>query len=220
MGGAIDPQRAPPGAAAPGPAPVRTPAAPRPREYAQQAEEAEDTVALAPIPAETPRCRPTRRPPRDRTRSGAGDRTLLRRPRLRTATVLPAPEAVGDEHLLQPRELAMVNRASWGRKPRSWAIHRTSRGGRRKLRPERYRRATMADEDRVVIEHPNRRKASSQLARLVVIVLLLASAAVVLLVSLGGWDTIEGASPCRSSTSSCTSCSRCSWPAGAAACCR
>lgn len=51
----------------------------------------------------------------------------------------------------------------------------------------------MADEDRVVIEHPNRGKASSQLARLVVIVLLLASAAVVLIVSLGGWDTIEGA---------------------------
>ena len=53
----------------------------------------------------------------------------------------------------------------------------------------------MADEDRVVIEHPNRRKASSKLARLVVIVLLLASAAVVLIVSLGGWDTIEGAKP-------------------------
>ena len=53
----------------------------------------------------------------------------------------------------------------------------------------------MADDDRVVIEHPNRRKASSQLARLVVIVLLLASAGVVLIVSLGGWDTIEGAKP-------------------------
>jgi fatty acid desaturase len=53
---------------------------------------------------------------------------------------------------------------------------------------------SMAD-DEVVIEHPNRRKAASQLARLVVIVLLLASAAVVLIVSLGGWDTIEGAKP-------------------------
>jgi presenilin-like A22 family membrane protease len=51
----------------------------------------------------------------------------------------------------------------------------------------------MADEERVVIEHPNRRKASSQLTRMVVIVLLLASAAVVLIVSLGGWNTIEGA---------------------------
>ena len=53
----------------------------------------------------------------------------------------------------------------------------------------------MADEDRVVSEHPNRRKASSKLARLVVIVLLVASAAVVLIVSLGGWDAIEGAKP-------------------------
>ena len=53
----------------------------------------------------------------------------------------------------------------------------------------------MADEDRVDIEHPNRRKASSKLARLVVIVLLLASAAVVLIISLGGWDAIEGAKP-------------------------
>jgi len=51
------------------------------------------------------------------------------------------------------------------------------------------------DEDDVVIEHPNRRKASSQLARLVVIGLLIASAAVVLIVSIGGWDTIEGAKP-------------------------
>jgi hypothetical protein len=50
----------------------------------------------------------------------------------------------------------------------------------------------MADDD-VVIERPNRSKPSSQLARLVTIVLLLASAAIVLLVSLGGWDTIEGA---------------------------
>ena len=47
----------------------------------------------------------------------------------------------------------------------------------------------------MIIEHPNRRKASSQLARLVVIVLLLASAAVVLIVSLGGWDALEGAKP-------------------------
>ena len=51
------------------------------------------------------------------------------------------------------------------------------------------------DEDQRVIEHPNRGKASSQLARLVVIVLLIASAAVTLIVSIGGWDTIEGAKP-------------------------
>ena len=52
----------------------------------------------------------------------------------------------------------------------------------------------MADED-VRVEHPNRRKASSKLARLVVIALLLASAAVVLIVTLGGWSTLEGAKP-------------------------
>jgi lysylphosphatidylglycerol synthetase-like protein (DUF2156 family) len=61
-------------------------------------------------------------------------------------------------------------------------------------RPERYGRAVMADDD-VVIEHPNRRKPASQLARLVVIVLLIGSAALVLIVSIGGWDTIEGAKP-------------------------
>jgi hypothetical protein len=53
----------------------------------------------------------------------------------------------------------------------------------------------MADDDQVVIEHPNRRKASSRLARLLVIVLLIASAAVVLIVSIGGWDKLEGAKP-------------------------
>ena len=49
----------------------------------------------------------------------------------------------------------------------------------------------MADD--VVIEHPNRRKASSQLARLVVVVLLLVSALVVAIVTIGGWDALEGA---------------------------
>jgi hypothetical protein len=47
----------------------------------------------------------------------------------------------------------------------------------------------------VVIEHPNRRKASSKLARLVVIVLLLASAAVTAIVTIGGWSALEGAKP-------------------------
>jgi len=42
----------------------------------------------------------------------------------------------------------------------------------------------MAD---VVIEHPNRRKPASQLARLLVIALLI--------VSIGGWDALEGAKP-------------------------
>jgi hypothetical protein len=48
----------------------------------------------------------------------------------------------------------------------------------------------MAD---VAIVHPNRRKASSQLARLLVIVLLLASAVLVTIVAAGGWDALEGA---------------------------
>jgi hypothetical protein len=52
----------------------------------------------------------------------------------------------------------------------------------------------MADET-VVVEHPNRHKAASQLTRLIVIVLLLASAAVLTLISVGGWDTLEGAKP-------------------------
>jgi hypothetical protein len=53
----------------------------------------------------------------------------------------------------------------------------------------------MAEERVVVVEHPNRGKASSQLARLLVIALLLASAGVVTLVTVGGWSTLEGAKP-------------------------
>jgi lysylphosphatidylglycerol synthetase-like protein (DUF2156 family) len=50
-------------------------------------------------------------------------------------------------------------------------------------------------EDDVVIEHPNRRKATSKLTRLLVIILLLVSAALVLIVTLGGWSALEGAKP-------------------------
>jgi hypothetical protein len=52
----------------------------------------------------------------------------------------------------------------------------------------------MADET-VVIEHPNRRKAASQLARLIVVLLLLGSALLVAVVTIGGWNTLEGAKP-------------------------
>jgi lysylphosphatidylglycerol synthetase-like protein (DUF2156 family) len=45
----------------------------------------------------------------------------------------------------------------------------------------------------VVIEHPNRRKASSKLTRAIVFLLLLVSAALMAIVTVGGWDTIEGA---------------------------
>jgi hypothetical protein len=52
----------------------------------------------------------------------------------------------------------------------------------------------MADET-VVIEHPNRGKASSQLTRMLVVLLLLASAFLVAVVTIGGWNTLEGAKP-------------------------
>jgi hypothetical protein len=49
--------------------------------------------------------------------------------------------------------------------------------------------------DTLVVEHPNRRRPASQLTRLLVIVMLLASAALVAIVTLGGWQTLEGAKP-------------------------
>jgi len=53
----------------------------------------------------------------------------------------------------------------------------------------------MAEESErgVRIERPNRDKASSNATRLIVIVLLLASAGLMIIVSIGGWDAIEGA---------------------------
>ena len=49
----------------------------------------------------------------------------------------------------------------------------------------------MADD--IVIDHPNRRKASSKLVKLLVVVALLASAALVAIVTVGGWDALAGA---------------------------
>ncbi|WP_354701494.1 hypothetical protein DSM112329_01811 [Paraconexibacter sp. AEG42_29] len=51
----------------------------------------------------------------------------------------------------------------------------------------------MAAERDVVIEHPNRDKASSKSTKAVVILLLLASAALVVIVTVGGWDATAGA---------------------------
>ena len=48
-------------------------------------------------------------------------------------------------------------------------------------------------EDEVRIEHPNRKKASSKASKAVVILLLLVSAALVLIVTIGGWDALQGA---------------------------
>jgi uncharacterized membrane protein len=45
----------------------------------------------------------------------------------------------------------------------------------------------------VVIEHPNRGKASSKLTRAIVVVLLLVSAFLVTIITIGGWDALEGA---------------------------
>ncbi|HET8758332.1 MAG TPA: hypothetical protein VFM58_20100 [Solirubrobacteraceae bacterium] len=49
------------------------------------------------------------------------------------------------------------------------------------------------EEPGVIIEHPNRKKASSKLTRAVVVVLLLVSAGLVGIVTVGGWDALEGA---------------------------
>jgi hypothetical protein len=49
------------------------------------------------------------------------------------------------------------------------------------------------EEPRVIIEHPNRDKAASKLTRAVVVVLLLVSAVLVAIITVGGWDALEGA---------------------------
>ena len=43
------------------------------------------------------------------------------------------------------------------------------------------------------IEHPNREKASSKMTKAIVTLLLLASAALMVIISVGGWETLEGA---------------------------
>jgi hypothetical protein len=48
-------------------------------------------------------------------------------------------------------------------------------------------------EPRVIIEHPNREKASSKATRAIVVLLLLVSAALVAAITVGGWDALEGA---------------------------
>ena len=47
----------------------------------------------------------------------------------------------------------------------------------------------------MIIEHPNRKKASSKFTRAVVVLLLLASAGLVAIITVGGWDALEGAKP-------------------------
>jgi len=47
--------------------------------------------------------------------------------------------------------------------------------------------------DEPVIEHPNRRKLASKVSKVLVVLLLLISAALILVVTIGGWDELQGA---------------------------
>ena len=53
----------------------------------------------------------------------------------------------------------------------------------------------MADEQKsdVVLEYPNRDKASSKTVKAIVVLLLLVSAALMVIVTLGGWEALQGA---------------------------
>ena len=51
------------------------------------------------------------------------------------------------------------------------------------------------DREEHVIEHPNREKASSKATKAVVVLLLLASVALMVIVTIGGWDALEGGKP-------------------------
>jgi hypothetical protein len=47
--------------------------------------------------------------------------------------------------------------------------------------------------DEAVIDHPNRRRVSSKVTKVLVVLLLLVSAGLILIVTLGGWDALQGA---------------------------
>src|SRR3954447_11468313 len=53
----------------------------------------------------------------------------------------------------------------------------------------------MEERDDVIIEHPNRDKAESKATKAAVLLLLLVSVALMLIVTIGGWDTLQGAKP-------------------------
>ena len=55
----------------------------------------------------------------------------------------------------------------------------------------------MADDDNddTYLDRPNRRKASSKATKAIVAFLLVVSAVIVLIISIGGWNTLEGAKP-------------------------
>jgi presenilin-like A22 family membrane protease len=47
--------------------------------------------------------------------------------------------------------------------------------------------------DAVVIDHPNRRRAASRITQVLVVLLLLLSAVLIAVVTIGGWDELQGA---------------------------
>ena len=53
----------------------------------------------------------------------------------------------------------------------------------------------MASRDDVVIDYPNRDKASSKATKAVVVLLLLVSAGLMAIVTIGGWEKLQGAKP-------------------------
>jgi hypothetical protein len=53
----------------------------------------------------------------------------------------------------------------------------------------------MEENHDVIIEHPNREKASSKATKATVLLLLLVSVALMLIVTIGGWDVLQGAKP-------------------------
>jgi hypothetical protein len=64
-----------------------------------------------------------------------------------------------------------------------------------RARPARivWSAAGMAEDGDIVIERPNRAKASSKATRSVVVLLLLVSIGLMLIVTIGGWSVLEGA---------------------------
>src|SRR5947209_7036967 len=61
------------------------------------------------------------------------------------------------------------------------------------MRPDsRLHFPQMADDDELVLHHPNREKATSKATKAVVTVLLLVTAGLVALITLGGWSSLQG----------------------------
>ncbi|HEU0251337.1 MAG TPA: hypothetical protein VFR48_11495, partial [Solirubrobacteraceae bacterium] len=55
--------------------------------------------------------------------------------------------------------------------------------------------ASKATKPGVIVTHPNRHKSAVQATRATVILLLLISTGLILIVTVGGWETLEGLKP-------------------------